>query len=241
MRKYLLLVFYSFIFFCLIIESSLAVQIAVTKNSTSKIEFGDILTVNIQIKNLETSSVDAKVQEFVVGADPIDPPSLISGTTPGGLIAAVPPFYQWNLTLTSNSEKIITYKIKPLSFGEYNIAPTRVTVAGETFLSNSLTVLIKCKTNGKCEPDKGENYFTCSEDCPSGSTDDVCDLIKDGRCDSDCTAGADPDCVTPATTTIPTTTTLPVGKTSNLFTYLVIILVIIAVAAFFFLKIKVVR
>jgi len=39
-----------------------------------------------------------------------------------------------------------------------------------------------------------ENYGSCPEDCSSGSEDYYCDKIEDGRCDSDCTQGEDPDC-----------------------------------------------
>jgi len=205
MRNFLLLLFYSLIFSYLVVETSLASQITVIKDSVNEIEFGDILTVNIQIRNFEGRDIDAIVQEFVIGADPIDPSSLISSQPSGGLIAALPPFYRWNLTLPQKSERTITYKIKPLSFGEYNIGQTKVTTSGETFFSNSLSVMVKCKSNGICEPNLGENYLTCPEDCPFGSTDNICDLIKDGKCDPDCTPDADPDCIT--TTIIEKTTT----------------------------------
>lgn len=53
----------------------------------------------------------------------------------------------------------------------------------------------ECNENGECEPDKGENYKYCSEDCPSGSQDGYCDGVEEGICDPDCTIGKDPDCV----------------------------------------------
>lgn len=31
-----------------------------------------------------------------------------------------------------------------------------------------------------------ENYFTCPQDCPSGSFDGICDSIEDDKCDQDC-------------------------------------------------------
>ena len=37
-----------------------------------------------------------------------------------------------------------------------------------------------------------ETYATCPEDCPSGSIDGYCDMIKDNICDFDCEE--DPDC-----------------------------------------------
>jgi len=46
-----------------------------------------------------------------------------------------------------------------------------------------------------------ENYGTCPKDCPSGSYDNFCDGIKDGKCDPDCkekygesAIKMDPDC-----------------------------------------------
>lgn len=231
------------LFFTLVfLSQASAVNVKVTKSAAESIDINETLEVSIKINNLENTEISVSVKEYVTNADPVQPPSFYQGGKCPYKMCSEPPYYLWNVTLSAVSIHEIKYEVKPLSFGIFSLPPTQVkTSSGETFYSNSLSVAVHCKVNGKCEPDKGENYFTCSEDCPSGSTDDVCDLIKDGRCDSDCTAGADPDCVTPATTTIPTTTTLPVGKTSNLFTYLVIILVIIAVAAFFFLKIKVVR
>jgi len=40
-----------------------------------------------------------------------------------------------------------------------------------------------------------ENAFTCPADCGSGDRDNLCDGIRDGRCDPDCPEGnGDPDC-----------------------------------------------
>jgi len=54
--------------------------------------------------------------------------------------------------------------------------------------------------NQRCDFPK-ENYETCPEDCPSGSYDNFCDGIKDGKCDPDCkekygesAIKMDPDC-----------------------------------------------
>lgn len=83
----------------------------------------------------------------------------------------------------------------------------------------------------------GENYFNCSQDCPSGSADGVCDLIKDGKCDPDCEPGRDPDCLVPTTTT-----TLPPAQPALPFYYIAIIFIFIAVILFFLLtRIKVQR
>ncbi len=46
--------------------------------------------------------------------------------------------------------------------------------------------------DGKCA--LGENYKTCSEDCPSGFFDMYCDGVSDDLCDPDCTSETDSDC-----------------------------------------------
>ncbi|MGB9749159.1 MAG: DUF333 domain-containing protein [Candidatus Woesearchaeota archaeon] len=42
--------------------------------------------------------------------------------------------------------------------------------------------------------DAQESYKNCPEDCPSGSKDGYCDMVKDGICDPDCMQGEDSDC-----------------------------------------------
>ena len=56
--------------------------------------------------------------------------------------------------------------------------------------------------NSYCEPKFDENYNTCKIDCPSGSRDEYCDGITDGRCDPDCTAEEDIDCMKPEDNTL---------------------------------------
>jgi len=51
-----------------------------------------------------------------------------------------------------------------------------------------------CNKNGRCDVEAGENYGNCPEDCPSGSKDNYCDKVKDGRCDPDCEENEDIDC-----------------------------------------------
>lgn len=43
-----------------------------------------------------------------------------------------------------------------------------------------------CNNNKICEIDKKENYLSCPSDCPSGSNDNYCDRVLDGKCDLDC-------------------------------------------------------
>ncbi len=43
-----------------------------------------------------------------------------------------------------------------------------------------------CNNNKVCENLRTENYLSCPYDCSSGSDDNYCDEVLDGRCDSDC-------------------------------------------------------
>jgi hypothetical protein len=230
---------FSLIFFAILfLKASFALDVQVVKTAPGSIKFGDILDVSITINNLENSGIPVTIKEYIANADPIQPQSFYIEECPTGFCVK-PPYYSWNTTLQPKSIYTISYKIKPLSFGNFDIPPTEVQASsGDRIYSNSLTVVVRCESNGICEPNSGENYFTCLEDCPSGSKDNVCDLIKDGRCDSDCTPGADTDCLEATTTT----TTVPVGKPSGtIYIYLVVIGIIVAVIVFFLYRIKVAR
>ncbi|MEM5811741.1 MAG: hypothetical protein QW641_00325 [Candidatus Aenigmatarchaeota archaeon] len=67
-----------------------------------------------------------------------------------------------------------------------------------------------------------ENYVNCPKDCPSGSKDNYCDAIADGKCDPDCEKNKDIDCIKPSTTWI----------------YFLIIGVIVVLVIFIFLLTK---
>lgn len=48
-----------------------------------------------------------------------------------------------------------------------------------------------CNHDGNCSG--RENFLSCPEDCPPGSQDGYCDMIRDTRIDPDCYEGEDPD------------------------------------------------
>ena len=186
------------LFLALVFISSTALgsaqSITVTKIAPEEIKQGEILTVTINIKNNGNEQVQLTITEQYGNAEAIEPKPIVP-TTPEGMIAARPPYFKWTVILERNSEKTIEYKIKPLTVGDYTFSSTVVeTSDGQKFYSNTPITHVKCSPNGVCEADKGENYFTCSDDCPSGSSDNVCDMVRDGKCDPDCTKESDLDC-----------------------------------------------
>ena len=172
-----------------------AQTVVVTKSAPASITIGDVLQVSITIKNQGSEKLELTVSETIGDAEAIEP-QLISPNASSGRLAAIPPYFKWDITLNAGAQQTLTYKIKPRSVGEYTFSQTVVrTSTGQTSYSNDLTTTVKAAPNGVCEPTKGENYITSPEDCPSGSSDGLCDQVKDGRCDPDCTSTADVDCL----------------------------------------------
>jgi len=172
-----------------------AQTVVVTKSAPASITIGDVLQVNITIKNQGSEKLELTVSETIGDAEAIEP-QLVSPSATTGRLAAVPPYFKWSITLDAGAQQTLTYKIKPRSVGEYTFSQTAVrTSTGQTFYSDSLTTTVRAAPNGVCEPSKGENYLTSPEDCPSGSSDGICDQVKDGKCDPDCTGTADVDCL----------------------------------------------
>jgi hypothetical protein len=112
----------------------------------------------------------------------------------------------------------------------------------QELLSVDLATL--CNKNSMCEPPL-ETYFSCPQDCQSGSADGVCDKVTDGRCDQDCALpSADPDCLASPTTTTTlstTTTTIPPTPSISIYIYILIFAIVIAVILFFFYRIRLVE
>lgn len=172
--------------------------IVIKKTAPEKIKLGEILPVTISVRNNLRESIGVTLRETIGGAEIIDlagARSITPGSPPLDIIALAPPHYKWTFSLGPDSERNITYRIKPLDLGKFMIGPTTVYTLKGTFRSNSVSVWVKCNENGACELNLGENSITCPEDCPPGSRDGLCNSIEEGICDPDCPLGVDPDCI----------------------------------------------
>ena len=174
-----------------------AEDVTVTKTASSQIKIGENLKVSIVIRNNLNQQITATVKETIVNAQPIEPKLVIPELT-AGIKAAIPPYFEWKVTIGPNSQESVSYTIKPNKVGTYAFSPTSVTLNdGKIFLSNALSTEVLCNSNNVCETEIGENYLTCSNDCKSGSKDNVCNPARDDICDPDCSAGVDLDCSQP--------------------------------------------
>ncbi len=78
-----------------------------------------------------------------------------------------------------------------------NKLPGLIAIVGFVFIQLSILSLPLAGSadftcgNGVCDPH--ETHLSCSNDCPAGGRDNLCEDVKDSVCDSDCT-GSDPDC-----------------------------------------------
>ena len=239
MKKTWILILFSLVAFIYFTSIIFASDISVYRECPVSEKIGSVAQINITVENTGTIEKSITVNENVGNFEAISPKPIIPVPTPGTIGLRLP-YYEWNLTLPSNSKNTVFYIVKLVNPGDVTLSPTAAYADGETIYTDVCTIKVVCNQNGACETNLGENYFTCSEDCSSGSADGVCDLIKNGRCDPDCTLGTDQDCLTAITTIQSTTTTISVKKPSSpIYTYLIIALVIIAVAVLFLYKIRV--
>lgn len=103
-------------------------------------------------------------------------------------------FYPWSITLGPGERKEISYWLVPHSPGQYLIRPASLTIGDKEYFLPAASVQVSCSSGHTCDPAKGENYLTCPQNCANASADNICNPAVDGQCDTDCTAGVDPDC-----------------------------------------------
>ncbi len=99
---------------------------------------------------------------------------------------------QWRTVVPANGMVDYSYRAVATGPGALSLAPATVSDPyGNVYESAMSIIEVGCHPNGAC--DGGETYLSCPEDCPTGSEDDLCDGVADGRVDPDCVGGADPD------------------------------------------------
>ena len=167
----------------------LAQDIEIVKESLQEITLNDIIDINIHISNPSSVEKEFTIEEVLPQDIEIIEPKQVSTKRNDALEVK---YYEWITKVSPNSVKTITYKIKPLSLGEYSIGSTEIIDNSDfnLYSSNTITFKVKCSPNNKCE--KNENSLTCPEDCSTGIEDGICNYKSDGICDPDCEE--EPDC-----------------------------------------------
>lgn len=187
----------TFLFFIIFFSSKvvIAIEIVVEREAPQTVKWGEIFQVNITVRNLCSEEKKIVIEETVGNFEPIEPTPIIIQPNESGPIFVPPPFFRWNFSLEAYSNKTVFYKGRPSAPGDIMLSPTKVYWGGKSLYTEPLTIKVLCNQNKICELDKNENYLTCPQDCPSGSADNYCDMLKDGICDPDCEISADVDCV----------------------------------------------
>ena len=175
----------------ILISMSLAFaqNVDVVKESPSEINLNDVIEINIHVLNPYNTEREFLINENLPQDIEVIDPTIVFTKKNDALEVK---YYEWKTTISPNSIKTITYKIRPLSLGEYSIGATEVidSLTIENYISNPITFKVKCISNNQCNAN--ENSLTCPEDCPTGSADGICDYKADNVCDPDC--DDEPDC-----------------------------------------------
>lgn len=184
-----------------------AAGIKVEKTVQAEMIKGETLEVSIKVTNGLAEESTVTLKEVFGGAQPQD---MGGFERPVPVMTSAPPYYKMTLELPPRSTKTVTYKIKPLYYGNFRIPGTEVSGPSGKIKSNAVSVNVMCNRNGVCEADRDENALTCLPDCPPKQRDGLCNPLKDALCDPDCREGEDPDCPHAINST-------PAGGTTTLF------------------------
>ncbi|MBN2095642.1 MAG: hypothetical protein JW727_06335 [Candidatus Aenigmarchaeota archaeon] len=180
--------------FCLILAPiSFAESVHVYRDFPGEARIGSVIQINLTVENLGASVIEATIQENVGDYTVIEPTPVSYVGTPG-IIGFRLPYFEWNVTVGPMQNETVYYRVNLTSPGEVLLSPATVIVGDEYIYSDSGSISVICNQNGDCESLLNENCFNCPEDCPTGASDGICDLVADGRCDPDCEEGSDEDC-----------------------------------------------
>lgn len=256
----------AYLVLAIILMSSIAqaTDISIEKTLSKKvITENDTITVKITLTNNLNKEIKGELIDWCPGFARAE--GYARKERHGG---GTKPMPRWDITLKPSERREITYHINfgsiptTLNDKNYTIQGARFQSDGDEYYSKSedISVYITglpvpergCNYNFVCEPERGEHFGNCPQDCSSSGKDNYCNPVKNVVCDPDCGPGEDPDCEVEATTTItaamPSTTlpaaiTLPSEKPGGFGDYLlyiaVVFLIIILVLIFLsYMKIR---
>lgn len=212
---------------------------------------GEIFTVKIEVENYDDNEFNNLTLMDLVDVSTFSPKNMTGTYIDTGTIYDT---IEWNIpSLKPHEKKTFTYLLTAITDVEmnYTLIKAKLFDADNNIkLSNPVNMYILgeepknvCLINGLCEP--GENYLTCPKDCSSGSKDNYCDQILDGRCDPDCAKDVDIDCTcgNNVCDEKESATTCPEDckkEAPNLFIYGIIAIVFVSLFILLLIKLKVV-
>ncbi|MFH1404137.1 MAG: hypothetical protein ABIH11_07720 [Candidatus Altiarchaeota archaeon] len=177
-------------------------NISITRTHKANTTVGETVKVTIRVSN----NHDAPLTLLVVepqrpGLEYINAPEPYMRTYENLQV----PLMRWREEFRPGENKEYTYSIRKTGTGSVLLAAATVTDQyGKTYATPASSITFACNPDGFCQ--KGEDYIFCPQDCQTGSEDNTCDGIQDGRMDPDCMPEADPD-YQKTTTTLPAKTT----------------------------------
>lgn len=177
-----------FVMMGLILVSLARAEFKIVREYPNEINLGEEVEVKIAILNELDVDKEAIIFEQVNRNAELIKPKRASYSVARNEVQ----YFKWHVGLVADSISGFTYRIKPLTVGVYESAPTKVEIGDQQYFSSALSILVNCVPNGIC--DSGENYINCPKDCGTGEKDGFCDEKADGICDGDCDFEADIDC-----------------------------------------------
>ncbi len=169
----------------IVVETDLSIERIVPES----VNAGEIIEVKLRVVNNHDETLNLVIVESQRdGVNYIEVPEVYTVNYQ----ALAVPLMKWEDTISPGGVKEYTYKMSSVSPGAINLPPATVSDDyGNSYESAKDFIEVLCSPDGVCGED--ENYLYCPEDCQTGTADDVCDGVDDGRIDPDCSKGFDPD------------------------------------------------